>query len=124
MLKFLSTNSNVALLSFLLITGCGGSSVNTISAHELHEALARNEIVLIDVRSDAEHQSDHIESDIHIPLSALTADKIQSYDKPIVFYCHSGNRSMQAIKKVGAQLPTTSMRSLTGGISAWRNAGY
>ncbi|HEY8713297.1 MAG TPA: rhodanese-like domain-containing protein, partial [Thermoanaerobaculia bacterium] len=58
-----------------------------ISAEELHQRIARNEITLIDVRTKDGWDSGHIGGAIHIPLASV--ESYLSYiprDKPIVTY--------------------------------------
>lgn len=57
--------------------------------------------IYIDVRTQEEWDTWHIENAIHIPLSDIqdwkNLDKIPT-DRPVHLYCRSGNRSEQAIK--------------------------
>lgn len=81
-------------------------------------------VTLVDVRENAEWASGHIAGAIHIPLGKLRdkMDLIPS-DKPVVFYCHSGGRSSQAIAiAVAAGQPHDT--HMGGGISAWRAQGF
>lgn len=52
--------------------------------------------LLIDVRTSAEFEQQHIEGAINIPLNEI-AKQMKKIDKsqPIVLYCRSGNRSGQ-----------------------------
>ncbi|RVA12727.1 rhodanese-like domain-containing protein [Mesorhizobium sp. M7A.F.Ca.US.002.01.1.1] len=81
-------------------------------------------ITLVDVREDGEWASGHIAGAIHIPLGSLRdeLDRIPS-GKPVVFYCHAGGRSSQAITiaMAAGQAHDTHMG---GGISAWRAQGF
>ncbi|MGX8009076.1 rhodanese-like domain-containing protein [Mesorhizobium sp. ORM8.1] len=81
-------------------------------------------ITLVDVRDDGEWASGHIAGAIHIPLGSLR-DKIALIPpgKPVVFYCHAGGRSSQAIAiAMAAGQPHDT--HMAGGISAWRAQGF
>lgn len=81
-------------------------------------------VTLVDVREDGEWASGHIAGAIHIPLARLRdeMDRIPP-GKPVVFYCHAGGRSSQAIAiaMAAGQAHDTHMG---GGISAWRAQGF
>lgn len=61
--------------------------------------------VIIDVRSEAEFYSGHIENSINIPLGELPSKIIQFKDKdqPIITCCASGMRSTGAAKIFSAK---------------------
>lgn len=78
---------------------------------------------LIDVRTDEEVQRGMIAGARHIPLHAL-ASRLQEItsDCPVVFYCQSGARSMQASAFLAGKgyFP---VYNLTGGVMAWARSG-
>jgi rhodanese-related sulfurtransferase len=77
---------------------------------------------LVDVREPYEHEAGHIAGDRHIELARLTdeADSIER-DRPVVFYCRSGNRSAMAAEAFrGAGY---SAFNLDGGLLAWAERG-
>lgn len=65
----------------------------------MNDYLQHPDATYIDVRSDWEFESGHLEKAIHIPLELLmdNLQVLQSLPKPIVFYCRSGNRSGMAM---------------------------
>ena len=77
--------------------------------------------VLIDVRSDEEHQTCRIPGSIHIPLDQLR-DRLYELDpdKKYVVHCFSGQRSYFAYRML--RLRGFSVRNLTGGIRSWQAA--
>jgi rhodanese-related sulfurtransferase len=89
---------------------------------ELKEMLDSGEdILLLDVRGDDEHEIVHIEGSTLIPLHDLedSVDKLEPYKgKEIVVYCHSGIRSAMAQQYL-EDLGFTSVRNLHGGIDAY-----
>jgi phage shock protein E len=64
------------------------------------ETYLKNGALVLDVRTDREYNSGHIENSIHIPLDQLhqKVEKLQSYNKPFIVCCQSGVRSAKAAK--------------------------
>ena len=79
--------------------------------------------VLIDVRRPDEFATGHIANAINIPVENL-ADRLAEipHDKPIVVYCHSGNRSGKAASTL-SQAGYTQVYDIRGGLNAWSGAG-
>jgi rhodanese-related sulfurtransferase len=99
------------------------AKVITISPQEAHERARKGEICLIDVREANEWAQMRVPGALHAPLSTL-ADRLSGLpqDKPMVFYCLSGQRSARAVKlcqSLGKPCDT----HVAGGITAWRAAG-
>jgi rhodanese-related sulfurtransferase len=78
----------------------------------------------LDVRTPEEFQAGHIPGATLIPLSELAARANElPQDEPILIYCRSGNRSLQALnllENAGFQ----GLTSMDGGFSQWVAAGY
>jgi rhodanese-related sulfurtransferase len=94
--------------------------MNSITPSELKERLDKGEeIVLIDVRERWEHDIFNIGGEVH-PLSdpTLYIEEI-NHNKPIVFYCQKGIRSMIAIQRLQHRLPCSNLINLSGGMDAW-----
>ncbi|WP_241485277.1 rhodanese-like domain-containing protein [Psychroserpens damuponensis] len=64
------------------------------------ETYLNNGAVILDVRSQREWDSGHIENAIHIPIDDLInrVDEIKSLNKPVIACCASGVRSAKAAK--------------------------
>lgn len=58
------------------------------------------EAVILDVRSNSEFQSGHIENAKHIPIQELGGriNEIKLLNKPVIAYCKSGVRSARAAR--------------------------
>ena len=78
-----------------------------VFADDKNEASQSFNPILIDVRTHAEWDDDHIETAIHIPLDKISTTIegfIEDKDQVIYLYCRSGNRSGQAemaLKSIG-----------------------
>jgi molybdopterin/thiamine biosynthesis adenylyltransferase/rhodanese-related sulfurtransferase len=82
-----------------------------------------NEFELVDVRNKEERMQYHI-GGTHIPLAEMeTSWPLLRLQKPVVFYCESGTRSMEALKIVKRQFPEHDLFSLEGGLQAWKELG-
>ena len=85
--------------------------------------------VIIDVRERDEYASEHIEHSINVPLSSfsVTAPGVLKAveDREILFICHSGMRSSQAVglaKAMGYQNEHT-YDTFEGGLLEWKKQG-
>ncbi|MDX8151350.1 rhodanese-like domain-containing protein [Patulibacter brassicae] len=95
-----------------------------IDAATLEDALARDEVVLVDVREPYEWEAGRIPGAHHVPLDQLgprSGRPPLDGEKPIVFQCRVGGRSLlaaQAFRQHG--YPAA---SLQGGILDWAAGG-
>lgn len=94
-----------------------------LTVGELHGR--RDKIALVDVRSPAEFASGHVPGAHNIPLAhlgrALPALVGVSEQYELAFICASGNRSQVACQQAASAGVTAF--NLTGGTSAWDEAG-
>jgi rhodanese-related sulfurtransferase len=89
----------------------------------LAEWLARDPgLQVVDVREPYEREAGHISGTLHIELSALPsrADALDR-DRPVVFYCRVGGRSLMAAQAFRASGFTA--HSMTGGLLRWAAEG-
>ena len=96
--------------------------MKTITVQELKKIIASQEdFLLIDVREDCEHQHFNI-GGILMPMRTVL-QKIQQIpaDKPVIFYCEKGIRSVIVIQRLEEAFGYTNLINLTGGMRAWRN---
>jgi sulfur-carrier protein adenylyltransferase/sulfurtransferase len=100
-----------------------GALPDEIDATELR-AIVRD-VQLLDVREEWEHALGRIEPSVNAPLSRLQHEggtaALASLDpaRPVIAYCAVGARSLRALPLLRAQ-GFTHVRSLRGGIKAWR----
>ena len=99
------------------------STYSDIDVNDLVKKMAKETIVLVDVRNADEVARGVIAGAIHIPLALLPLqyDEIAKADN-VVFDCHSGVRSAHAAAfaaSKGCKHPS----NLVGGVLAWARAG-
>src|SRR5690606_24225059 len=115
---------------FVIIVGFVGyqfimnsTAVTNISIDELAEKLATGDerIVYLDVREPDEFATGHIEGMTNIPLGTISEATLVnvSKDAEVVLFCRSGNRSMQAAKKLQG-LGFNKVVNVEGGIMSWK----
>ena len=110
-----------------LLTGCGTagtsgeSSYQQISQEEAKEMMDTQEVVVLDVREQAEYDSGHIPDAVLLPVGTITeesaAEVIPDKDTTVLVYCRSGNRSKTAAKTL-VGLGYTNIYEF-GGITTW-----
>lgn len=96
-----------------------------ISAKELHSLRESGDIIVVDIREIDEYNREHIPGAHCLPFSTLNAETLNTYTKqgvPIVFHCHSGNRTKQAENTI-AESEFDQVYLLDGGITAWKKHG-
>ena len=111
----------------LLSWACtAGADAALLSAEQLSTALPHKDFLLVDVRTPQEQAAGVIPgTDFLMPHDRIASDwkgKAIPLDQPIVLYCHSGRRSARAVQTLRA-LGYTNVRDLSGGLSAWQDAG-
>ena len=90
---------------------------------DLHDALARGEVLLIDVREPHEYAAERIPGALLYPLSTFDPTAVPSEPgRKIVLQCAGGVRSMRAAQAL-ASAGVTGLHNLEGGINAWKAQG-
>ena len=96
----------IIVLIILLTVGCGETEptkpvIPSITASEVNRMLTdKEDFILVDVRTKAEYDSEHIKGAINIPLDEIESTTTLNKDSKIVVYCQSGNRSAKAAQKL------------------------
>ncbi|HEV2884697.1 MAG TPA: rhodanese-like domain-containing protein [Pyrinomonadaceae bacterium] len=103
------------------------SQVPQITVDELNQRLHEApDLQVIDVRRPPEYQSGHVPNALHAPLSALqeTAGRLPvNSSRPTAVICAGGYRS-SAATSILEQQGFSNLVNVTGGTTAWINAGY
>lgn len=99
--------------------------VKSMDVQELHEQLKTdNNLLIVDVREQAEWDEVRIPGAILLPLSELEARFAElPKDKALILQCRSGRRSLTAGHFLAEQ-GYTDLTNLEGGILAWMDEGY
>jgi len=112
------------IFCFMLVVGCSNESklmYHTITSDEAYNMISENQdIIILDVRSDYEYESGHIEGAINVPLDEIETFKDITDDKDVkvLVYCASGNRSKSASEKL-VKLGYTEIYNF-GGLDNWK----
>ena len=89
---------------------------------EVHDALRRRAIVLIDVREPHEYGVERIAGALLFPTLGFDPLALPTGgDRPVVLHCGTGKRSAAALARcVEAGVPVTA--HMLGGLEAWKQA--
>lgn len=109
------------------------SRIREVSAGETAEAVQNDpKTLILDVREPGEWAEGHIPGALHVPRGMLEAKADLEYanrearladrSQPITVHCASGARSALAAD-VLQQMGFTNVRSMLGGITAWKENG-
>ena len=113
------------LLSLLLLAGCGRNTADSayqqITQEDAKEMMDTQEVIILDVREQAEYDSGHIPGAVLLPVGTIdettAAEAIPEKDSTVLVYCRSGNRSKTASSTL-AELGYTNIYEF-GGINTW-----
>jgi rhodanese-related sulfurtransferase len=106
-----------------MTTDTGSSNIDVATARAL---LADNpDTLVVDVRTPAEFETEHIAGAVNLPLNQVDAHLsriVQDAGGQMVLICQSGARATQACTKL-ANAGLTAASVMTGGMNAWVAAG-
>ena len=100
-------------------------SFKSISVADAAQSI-KNGVLIIDVREQNEYDQAHIENSVLVPLSTVSAEKINEINpqnKTILIHCHAGKRSKVAANIILSQGYAGEILELDEGISAWIEFG-
>lgn len=93
---------------------------------ELKSKLDQGEhLLIIDVRTPAEFEEEHLSGAVNIPLGVLNQERLEriaATTNNLFFICHSGGRSSQASQKI-SNLGRWHVFNILGGTNAAKEAG-
>src|SRR6202521_1850401 len=102
------------------------SQIDEVDPSEVNE-LINEGAAIIDVRETDEVAAGHLPGAKHIPrgyLESRIEGVVPDRDAHVILYCASGNRSAYAARTLKEDLGYTNVRSMTGGITLWKDRGY
>ena len=101
----------------------GSMELDVLTPEEVKQRFDRNDIILIDVRTPAEYEFEHIPGALLFPLSRFDPAKLPAQNtKPIVLHCGSGKRSHKAAQRC-ADAGIEVLAHMEGGFGEWKKAG-
>src|SRR5271170_5599105 len=102
------------------------SQIQEVDPSEVNELIGEG-VTIVDVRGSEEFATGHLPGAKSIPRGHLEA-RIESAapdrSAELILYCASGNRSAYAARTLQDDLGYERVRSMTGGITLWKDRGY
>lgn len=99
------------------------NKVKSVTTEEAHELLSsKNNLVILDVRTEGEYKGGHIKGAILMPSTELdlNIEQITKFkDNPVLVYCRTGRRSADAIN-ILSKYGFKNIYHMYQGISAWK----
>ncbi len=102
------------------------SEVQEVDPSEVAE-LMHEGVAVIDVRETEEYAAGHLPGAKHVPRSYLETrieGVVPDRSSQVILYCASGNRSAYGARTLEQDLGYEHVRSMTGGITLWKDRGY
>ncbi len=101
-----------------------GGGTDSLNPSEVVQLMNRDKAVVVDICGAADYAAGHVAGAKHVPLDELEAKlpgAVKNKATPVVLVCASGMRSKRAMA-VAKKLGYENVRSLSGGMGAWRSA--
>ncbi len=121
----MKTNIFIASLLMLCLAACG-PKYKTLPMDEFEAAIAKPDVVVVDVRTPQEFAEGHIAGAINIDWKAGNfgpiADELLDDDDVIALYCIHANRSKKAAEML-VKMGYRHVVELEGGLEPWMAAG-
>jgi molybdopterin/thiamine biosynthesis adenylyltransferase/rhodanese-related sulfurtransferase len=102
------------------------SQIEEVDPSEVAE-LMHEGVAIIDVRETEEYATGHLPGAKHVPRSYLETrieGIVPDRSSQVILYCASGNRSAYGARTLEQDLGYEHVRSMTGGITLWKDRGY
>ena len=88
----------VAIIVVMSFSKSSESVIQTLNSEEVSEIIQDESLIIIDVRTEEEYESGHIEKAINIPYTEIESKVNYDKDQAIAVYCRTGVRSSEAAK--------------------------
>jgi sulfur-carrier protein adenylyltransferase/sulfurtransferase len=102
------------------------SQIEEVDPSEVNELIDEG-VAVIDVRETEEYAAGHLPGAKHVPrgfLESRIEGVVPDRSTQVILYCASGNRSAYAARTLAEDLGYEHVRSMTGGITLWKDRGY
>jgi len=100
--------------------------IEEVDPSEVNELIDEG-VAVVDVRETDEYAAGHLPGAKHVPRSYLESrieGVVPNRATQVILYCASGNRSAYAARTLKEELGYEHVRSMTGGITLWKDRGY
>ena len=102
------------------------SQIDEVDPSEVKELIDEG-VAVVDVREAEEFAAGHLPGAKHVPRSYLET-RIEAIvpdrSTQVILYCASGNRSAFGARTLTQEMGYEHVRSMTGGITLWKDRGY
>ena len=88
----------VAIIVVMSFSKSSESVIQTLNSEEVSEIIQDESLIIIDVRTEEEYESGHIEKAINIPYTEIESKVNYDKNQAIAVYCRTGVRSSEAAK--------------------------
>ena len=88
----------VAIIVVMSFSKSSESVIETLNSEEVYEIIQDESLIIIDVRTEEEYESGHIEKAINIPYTEIESKVNYDKNQAIAVYCRTGVRSSEAAK--------------------------
>ena len=102
------------------------SQIEEVDPAEVAELIDEG-VTVVDVRETDEYAAGHLPGAKHVPRSYLESrieGVVPDRSTQVILYCASGNRSAYGARTLKDELGYEHVRSMTGGITLWKDRGY
>jgi sulfur-carrier protein adenylyltransferase/sulfurtransferase len=102
------------------------SQIEEVDPSEVAELIDEG-VTVVDVREAEEYAAGHLPGAKHVPRSYLESrieGVVPDRSTQVILYCASGNRSAYGARTLKDELGYEHVRSMTGGITLWKDRGY
>jgi sulfur-carrier protein adenylyltransferase/sulfurtransferase len=102
------------------------SQIEEVDPAEVAELIDEG-VTVVDVRESEEYAAGHLPGAKHVPRSYLESrieGVVPDRSTQVILYCASGNRSAYGARTLKDELGYEHVRSMTGGITLWKDRGY
>ncbi|HEV7585050.1 MAG TPA: molybdopterin-synthase adenylyltransferase MoeB [Solirubrobacteraceae bacterium] len=102
------------------------NQIEEVDPSEVNELIDEG-VAIIDVREAEEFSAGHLPRAKHVPRSYLESrieGIVPDRSTQVIVYCASGNRSAYGARTLEEDLGYEHVRSMTGGITLWKDRGY